>query len=307
MLGHLSNGLPLLLLRGRWRYCTKKAGHMTLSIQPRAPDELALSERGEAGGNIPSEQQTSPPFPPLSPGRDGVSANGDQGIAPTGSRSSLSAQASDVVPAATGETHAVCRSSSYHTGNDPTFFEAFRARLSGSGIPQATTALVDMALSSSAGAIDRSGVAGHAEQSAIASAIKVAVETAVHLGITAAAQTSTIKEMSTRVFGESSKQEALERIQLVSAALSVGNSAALQTLYTTLAAKGLKQPPTAQDFAVGAAAGIISSGILSASAVYFYRTDGVFRAKVDRLLQPLYAGARSAWGRSPSDPAHDAT
>ena len=261
-----------------------KAGHM-LSIRPRAVDELGLSERGEASGNTPSEWE-APPFALAERG------DGDQGIAGA---------------TTTGETHAVGQSSSCRTGNDPTFSEALRARLVGSTIPQATTAVVDLVVSSSAAAIDQSGVAGQAAQSAIGSAIKVAVETVMHFAVTTVAQAPIVKRMARSTFGAESKEEALNRIELVSAALSVGNSTALQALYTALAAKGVKQTATAHDFAVGAAAGMLSSGILSASAVFFYRTDSDFKAKVDRLLQPLCAAVRTVWDRSGSNPDHSTT
>jgi hypothetical protein len=159
-------------------------------------------------------------------------------------------------------------------------------------------------LSTSTSATSRSGVASSAAQSAITSTIKVAVETAVHVGLTAAGQSSAVKQMSRNAFGTVSKDETLTKIRLVSAALSTGHGAALEALYTTLAAKALKQTPTAQEFAVGAAAGLISSGILGASAYLLYRNDPSFREGVDGLIQPLRTAIPNFLNRSGTNTAN---
>jgi hypothetical protein len=155
-----------------------------------------------------------------------------------------------------------------------------------------------MLLSASTSAISRSGVADNAAQSAIASLIKVAVETAVHVGYTAATRTAAVKQISRTTFGDVPKDEALKRIALISGALSVSNSAALEALYTTLAAKALREAPTPQDFAVGAAAGVLSSGILGASAYFYYHNDPSFRQTVDAVIQSLHTATRTFLGRS---------
>ncbi|MBR7963681.1 hypothetical protein KDW41_25000 [Burkholderia vietnamiensis] len=261
----------------------------------QSPNE-PIEDRGE---NTAPEQPT--------PSRRTTVSMDLAALSPRNSRSSdvsLSAQRgspSPSDPAARAATSASpgARSSpvdQHSEQNEPTFLEAFAARCRGAAIPQLTSTALHMGLGTAAGAIGHTGAANAAARAAIASAIRVAIETAVHVGFTVATRTPAMTRIAGSTFGDVPKTEALERIALISGALSIGNGATLGAVYDALAAIAREGTPAPEDFAAGALAGVLSSSVLGASAYIYYNNDPTFKRRVDGLVQSVHTAARDYFG-----------
>lgn len=97
-------------------------------------------------------------------------------------------------------------------------------------------------------------------------------------------------------FGDVPKAKALERIELISAALSVGNSATFEAVYDALAAIARKGAPAPEDFAAGALASVLSSSVLGVSAYIHYNNDPTFKRRVDDMVESVGTAARNYFG-----------
>jgi hypothetical protein len=184
----------------------------------------------------------------------------------------------------------------------PSFAEALRARLQGTVPVLTLQAATDLACTVAESAVVGQGIGGAAASSLVSSSMKLGVESALHIGLSAAGQTKMWQRVVDRVAGKNgTKENMLSHIRAVSAVLSTANGGMIDMGFSAAASAALKQAPTIATSGFARMNSLASMGVVSASAVALYKTNAAFKAEVDKSLGAVYDSIVNRFRSSPGD------
>jgi hypothetical protein len=188
----------------------------------------------------------------------------------------------------TPSDHSVVQIEASHRPSDahPGFFEGLRARMQGAAPIQAGQAATELICSVLEAVAMGTSLGAAATHSLVQVGLHVGLDTAFHVGITAANQT---ENGQTRFSSESAtKEEALDRMQGLSAMLSMAGGAVLSTGLSKAAAALLHEPLSGTAIALGILNSFVATGVITAGAVALYQTNPAFRKKMDAQLESVF-------------------
>jgi len=183
---------------------------------------------------------------------------------------------------------------SFDVHAEPSYAEALFARVQGAAPVHAVQAATDLILSVLEAAALGQTVSSGAAQSLLQSGFQITLDTTFSAGLTGVMQTATVQTLRARFKSENeTKEEALSRIQLLSALVSMGSSYVVDLSRSQIAASVLHQSLSAPGAGLVVVNSLVASGVISAGAFVLYKTNPAFQKQVDEQLYKVFQAVKN--------------